>query len=133
MPSELPEQARALIDGKNFAHLATLSRNGAPQVTPVWITRDGDTVIVNTAEGRVKTENMRRDSRVALSITDAENPYVWVAIQGRVEDMSSEGADDEIDALAKKYLGQDKYPFRAPGEVRVSVRITPEKVGLPAS
>lgn len=132
MPAELPDQARALIDGKNFAHLATLSGKGAPQVTPVWITRDGDTVIVNTAEGRVKTENMRRDSRVALSITDTENPYVWVAIQGRVEDMTNEGADDEIDALAKKYLGQDTYPFRVPDEVRVSVRIAPEKVGLPA-
>lgn len=82
--------------------------------------------------GRVKTENMRRDSRVALSITDTENPYVWVAIQGRVEDMTNEGADDEIGALAKKYLGQDTYPFRVPDEVRVSVRIAPEKVGLPA-
>lgn len=132
MATELPEQARALIDGKNFAHLATLSDKGSPQVTPVWITRDGDTVIVNTAEGRVKTENMSRDSRAALSITDTENPYVWVAIQGRVEDMTNEGADDGIDALAKKYLGQDTYPFRAPDEVRVSVRIAPEKVALPA-
>lgn len=133
MSVELPEQARSLIDGKNFAHLATVSAGGAPQVTPVWVARDGDTVIVNTAEGRVKTENMRRDSRVAISITDSENPYAWAAIQGIVQDMTTDGADDEIDSLAKKYLGQDTYPFRAPDEVRVSVRIAPEKVALPAS
>lgn len=131
MAVKLPDKAKELIDSKNFAHLATLSASGYPQVTPVWVTRDGDTVIVNTAEGRVKTENMRRDGRVALSITDSENPYMWVTVQGHVEAMTHEGADESIDSLALKYLGQEKYPFRAPDEVRVLVRIVPERVGLP--
>ena len=127
--AEIPECARELLKKPNFAHLATLMEDGSPQVTPVWVDVEGDDVLINTARGRVKDRNLRRDGRVALSVADVDNPYVALTIRGRVSQMS-EGpeADDHINALAKKYLGEDEYPFRRPGEERIKVRITPEKV-----
>lgn len=113
---------------KSFAHLATLMPDGTPQVTPVWFDMAGDKVRVNTARGRVKDRNMQKNAAVALSITDPDNPYRHVAIRGRIVDVTEAGADAHIDALAKKYLGQDKYPFRRPGEVRVIYEIEPTSV-----
>ena len=111
-----------------FAQLATVNSDGAPQVTPVWVDFDGTHLLVNTARGRVKTKNLERNPRVALAIADPQNPYRYLGIQGRVVEMTEKGADAHIDKMAKKYLNKDTYPFRQPGEVRVIVKIAPEKV-----
>jgi len=127
MPS-IQDYADLLQDKKAFAHLATVMPDGAPQTTPVWIDyRDGH-VLVNTAKGRVKARNMHVGSPVALSISDPDNPYRYVQVRGVVSKVRDEGADQHIDFLAKKYLGQDKYPLRQPGEERVIYEIEPQKV-----
>ena len=120
--------AELLTTKPAFANLATVNADGTPQVTPVWVDFDGTHVIVNTAKGRVKANNLARNPRVALSVADPENPYRYVGIQGRVVEMTENGSDAHIDKMAKKYLGKDTYPYRAPGEVRVIVKIAPEKV-----
>ena len=120
--------ADLLKEKKAFANLATLNADGSPQVTPVWVDFDGTHVLVNTAKGRVKAKNLEREKRVALSIADPENPYRYLGIQGRVTEMTESGGDAHIDKMAKKYMGKDTYPFRAPGEVRVIVKISPDKV-----
>jgi PPOX class probable F420-dependent enzyme len=126
--TRLPEKAKEILSKKTFAHLATLMPDGSPQVTPVWVDYEGDRIVINTAEGRVKPRNMRHDPRVALSATDPDNPYEAVVVRGRVDEMTHEGADEHIDAMAKKYLGKDRYPFRQTGEQRVKVYIEPEVV-----
>jgi PPOX class probable F420-dependent enzyme len=113
---------------KSFAHLATLMPSGEPQVTPVWCHASNGYVVFNSAKGRQKDRNVRRDPRVALSITDPDNPYRFVEIRGRVVEITEKGADEHIDFLAKKYLGVDKYPYRQPGEVRVIYKVKPEHV-----
>jgi PPOX class probable F420-dependent enzyme len=128
MSSTIPETFRDLLMKKTFAHLATIMLDGSPQVTPVWFDFDGTHVRINSAKGRVKDKNMRRNGRVALAIQDPENPYRYLAVRGRVEEITEAGADAHIDSLAKKYLGQDRYPYRQPGEVRVIYRIRPERV-----
>ena len=128
MTGRLPRQAKSIIEKKTFAHLATLMPDGSPQVTPVWVDHDGDRVVINTAEGRAKPRNMRNDPRVALSATDPDNPYEAVIIRGRVVEMTPDGADEHIDAMAKKYLDRDRYPFRQSGEQRLKVYIEPEVV-----
>jgi len=124
----IPESHADLLKKPAFANLATLNADGSPQVTPVWVDFDGTHVLVNTARGRVKTKNLERNPRVALSISDPENPYRYVGIQGRVVEMTEKGGDAHIDKMAKKYLNKDSYPFRQPGEVRVIVKIAPDKV-----
>ena len=128
MGIELPDRARALIEGKNFGNLATIMPDGSPHVAPVWIDIDAGDVLVNTAEGRQKMKNIRRDPRVAIDILNNENPYEMVTLRGRVVELTHEGADAHIDKLAKKYLGRDSYPFRSPDEQRVILRIEPEKI-----
>lgn len=123
----IPDSHVDLFKKKAFAHLATLMADGNPQVTPVWVDYDGRNVVINTAEGRQKDKNMQRDGRVALSITDPENPYRYLEVRGRVIERTKSGADEHIDAMAKKYMGQDKYPFRRPGEVRVIYKVVPER------
>ncbi len=124
----IPDEAKPLLEGKNFAHVATINSDGTPQVSAVWIGIDGDLVTFNTAEGRVKTKNLHDNPAVAISIINESNPYENLIIQGKVVEMSHDGADDDIDALAKRYLDADSYPFRQPGEERVIVKIEPEKV-----
>ncbi|MBI1999945.1 MAG: PPOX class F420-dependent oxidoreductase [candidate division NC10 bacterium] len=128
MSATIPETFRDLLTKKAFAHLGTIMPDGSPQVTPVWFDFDGSHVRVNSAKGRVKDKNMRRNGRVALAIQDPDNPYRYLAVRGRVEGITEAGADAHIDSLAKKYLGQDRYPHRQPGEVRVIYRIRPERV-----
>jgi PPOX class probable F420-dependent enzyme len=128
MAATIPDKYKDLTSKVAFAQLATVMPDGTPQVTPVWYDYDGRHVCVNTAKGRVKDKNMRRNKKVALSVQDPENPYRYLAIQGEVADITEEGADAHIDSLAKKYLGKDKYPFRQPGEVRVIYKIRPDKV-----
>jgi PPOX class probable F420-dependent enzyme len=111
-----------------FAHVATLNADGSPQVTPVWVDFDGTYVLINTAKGRVKARNLAREPRVAMSIADPDNAYRYLGIQGRVVEMTETGGDAHIDKMAKKYLGKDSYPYRTPGEVRLIVKISPDKV-----
>lgn len=128
MASVIPEKYVDLFDKKVFAGLATLMPDGSPQVTPVWIDYDGENVVFNTAVGRQKDKNLQADGRVALALTDPENPYRYLEVRGNVVERTTEGADDHINKMAKKYLGQDVYPFRQPGEVRVMYKIKPERV-----
>lgn len=128
MAIKLSEGVRKLLEGPNFGHLATLMADGSPQVSPVWVDYDGTHILVNTAEGRAKPRNVRRDPRVAVSIADQQNPYSSATIRGRVVEITHEGADAHIDKLAKKYMGQDRYPYRAPAEQRVIFKIEPDHV-----
>jgi PPOX class probable F420-dependent enzyme len=102
--------------------------DGSPQVTPVWVELVDDRLLVNTAEGRIKTENMRRDPRVAVSASDASDPYHYVSVRGRVTGITTDGALDQNDRLAKKYMGLDRFPFDHAGQTRVIVTIEPEKI-----
>ncbi|MBI4635844.1 MAG: PPOX class F420-dependent oxidoreductase [Candidatus Rokubacteria bacterium] len=126
--SAIPEKYADLLGKKAFAHLATVGKDGTPQVTPVWFDVDGAHLRINTARGRVKDKNLRRNPRVALSIQDPDNPYRYIQVRGRVTEMTETDADDHIDRLTRKYLGQDRYPYRQAGEVRVLVWILPERV-----
>ncbi len=125
---ELPERLRELLDGPNFATLATVMPDGSPQATTMWVDREGDHIRFNTAEGRVKPRNMDRDPRVAVALWNNEDPYEAFAIQGRVVEKRLEGAEDHIHALARKYLEQDRYPWLTPGMIRVTYLIEAESV-----
>ncbi len=126
--AQLAPGVQKLFTEPNFGHVATIMPDGSPQVTPVWVDTDGTHIIFNTAEGRQKTRNLRRGGRIAISITDRDNPYTYATVRGRVVEMTHEGADEHIDKMAKKYLGQETYPFRAEGEQRVIFRVEPERV-----
>lgn len=128
--SSLSQGAVKLLQEKQIAQLATTMKDGSPQVTPVWIDveEDGGHVLINSAEGRVKTRNAERDPRVAVSVVDAQNPYRYAIVRGRIVERRHEGADAHIDKLAKKYLNADSYPMRKEGEQRVILRIKPEQV-----
>ncbi len=117
-----------ILSKKGFAHLATIMADGTPQSTPVWFDVKDELIQVNTAIDRLKDRNMRTRSDVALSIQDPDNPYSYVAIRGKVEERTTEGADDHIDTLAKKYLGMETYPYRTSEETRVIYRIKPIRV-----
>ena len=130
MTDKLSEKARALLARPVLATLATVAPDGGPQVTPLWIEVDGDDLLVNTAEGRVKARNLERDHRVAISVIDPDDPYNVVVVRGTVVESTPEGADAHIDALAKKYLGLDEYPMRTPGEVRLKVRIRTDRIPM---
>jgi PPOX class probable F420-dependent enzyme len=124
----IPDQYKDLLEKKAFAHLGTLMKDGSPQVTPVWFDHDGTHIRINSAKGRWKDKNMRTRPQVALSILDPDNPYRYMQIRGKVVDVTETGADVHIDSLAKKYLDQDKYPFRQPGEERVIYKVSVERV-----
>lgn len=130
MPDKLTEKARDLIRRPVLATLVTLSADGGPQATPLWIDLDGDDVVVNTARGRAKARNAERDHRVAVTVIDPEDPYNVVAFRGTVVEVATEGADDVIDRLANKYLGVDTYPMRQPGEVRLTIRIRTDHIAM---
>ena len=126
--AKLSEKQAKLLTDRNWGVIATIREDGSPHVTPVWIDYDGTHIRFNTAKGRVKARNLERNPRVALSVQDPDNPYRYVQVKGRVTEMTEKGADAHIDALAKKYTGQDRYAHRQPGEVRVTVKVTPEKI-----
>jgi PPOX class probable F420-dependent enzyme len=123
----IPDKYLDLTKKKAFAQLATLMPDGSPHVSPVWFEYDGKNILINSAKGRVKDKNMRRDPRVGLDIVDPENPYRHLSIRGRVVEITEKGSDAHIDKLAKTYLGAETYPNRRPGEVRVIYRIEPER------
>jgi PPOX class probable F420-dependent enzyme len=126
MSQTIPEKYRDLFSKRAFASLATVMPDGSPQVTPVWCDLEGDLVIINSAKGRQKDRNLRRDPRVALAIIDPDNPYRYLEIRGKVVEITEQGAPAHIDKMAKKYLDADKYPYGQPGEVRVMYKIQPE-------
>ena len=128
MATTIPDKFKDLLEKKAFASLATVMPDGSPQVTPVWFDFDGTHIRINSAKGRVKDRNIRRSPKVALAILDPDNPYRHLAVRGRVVEVTEQGADAHIDALAKKYLGQDRYPHRTASEVRVIYKIKPERV-----
>jgi PPOX class probable F420-dependent enzyme len=127
MSASFPENYRDLFQNKAFGAFATLMPDGSPQTTPVWIDWQDGEIWVNSAVGRQKDRNVRRDPRVAIAVIDPANPYRYVEVRGRVREITQDGADAHIDKMAKKYLGQDKYPFRQPGERRVLYKISIEK------
>ncbi|MEM8610129.1 MAG: PPOX class F420-dependent oxidoreductase [Myxococcota bacterium] len=127
---QIPETHADILDKPAFAHLATLMADGSPHAAPVWVDTDDGHIVINSAEGRLKDRNIRRDGRVAISLVDPENPYRSLAIRGRVVKITTDGADAHIDQMAKKYMGVDEYPYRSPEEVRVLYYVEPEKIGV---
>ena len=128
MTVQLSNEVLALLREPSYAQLATLMPDGSPQVTQVWIETDGEHIIVNTAVGHQKERNVRRDPRVAINIVDPNDQARQAAIRGQVVEMTTEGAADQINALAKKYMGVDEYPFGNPDETRITLKIAPEHV-----
>ena len=125
---KIPPEISKLFEDKNFAFVATLMKDGSPQITPTWVDVNKNIILINTAEGRLKQRNIKRDPRIAVSIVDRNNPYRMVTIRGKVIEQTAEGADEHIDKLAKKYLETDKYPFRKPGEKRIILKVIAKKI-----
>ena len=120
---------RSLFENKNFAFVATSMKDGSPQITPTWVDVEDNFILINTALGRLKQKNLKRDPRIAVAVADNNNPYEMVTVRGEViEQVTGEAAEIHIDKLAKKYIDKDKYPGRAPGERRVLLKIKPTKV-----
>ena len=126
--AEITPGLKRLLHEAAYGQLATLMPDGAPQLTQVWLDTDGTHVLVNTVASHQKVKNVRRDPRVAINVHDPARPYRIANIRGRVVELTSAGADEHIDALAKKYLGQDRYPFRRAGQQRIVLKIQPEKI-----
>jgi PPOX class probable F420-dependent enzyme len=128
----VPDEYLDLIkdESKAFGNLATVMKDGSPQLTVIWFNTDGTHILINSTTERVKDHNMRRDARVAFLIVDPKNPYRYIQIRGRVVEITTEGARQHIDALAKKYRGVDKYIGRSENEVRVKYKILPEKISV---
>ncbi|CAB4925004.1 unannotated protein [freshwater metagenome] len=120
-------RVRALLDAPNMAHIATVDRSGSPRVSPVWISADEDSLLLNTIDGRAWPKRLRRSGRIAVSIINAENPAEYVEICGSLAEETHEGADEHIDLLSRKYIGID-YPSRFEGEQRILIRINPDRV-----
>lgn len=128
MSTAIEGRAEELLKEKNFCQVATLRPDGSVHVAPVWVDVQDGRPVLNTAEGRVWPRNLERDPRVTLTVQNMENPYEYVTIRGRVAERTTEGADQHIDDMAKKYLGQDSYPYRQPGEQRLILRVEPQYV-----
>jgi PPOX class probable F420-dependent enzyme len=128
MATKLTERAMNLIDGKNFAYLATILPDGSPHVTPMWIDREGDMVLMNTAKGRIKLRNLARDPRVAITVVDSNNPYDRIIILGSVINQTEQAAEAHIDKLAKKYTNAKKYQKASPSEQRIILKIEPSRI-----
>jgi PPOX class probable F420-dependent enzyme len=125
--AELTQAQREFLDNPFVGVVTTLRDDGSPHNTVVWVEhRDGE-VSFNTATGRAKPKHLERDPRVSLTVVDPQNAYRWISIDGRTE-VSTDDADAQIDRLAKKYIGQDEYPWRTPTEERLKVRILAERV-----
>ncbi|MBX5473812.1 MAG: PPOX class F420-dependent oxidoreductase [Thermoleophilia bacterium] len=124
----LSERQRAFLAEPYVGVVTTLREDGSPHSTVVWVDVDeGGVVSFNTAYGRRKPRNLERDPRLSLTVVDPSDPYRWISIDGKAE-LTTEGADAQIDRLAKKYLGKDEYPWRSPEERRVTVRVRPERI-----
>jgi len=128
MAATIEGRSEEILKAPNFCNVSTFRRDGTIHGVPVWVDVQEGRPTLNSAEGRAWPRNLERDPRVTLTVPNWENPYEYVEIRGHVAERTHEGADEHIDALAKKYLGQDTYPFRQPGEQRVIIRIEPEYV-----
>jgi PPOX class probable F420-dependent enzyme len=128
MSATIEGRSEELLKAKNFCNVSTIRSDGSVHTAPVWVDLQDGRPVLNTAEGRAWPRNLVRDPRVTLTIQNMDNPYEYLSIRGRVAERTQEGADEHIDALAKKYLDQDSYPFRQPGEQRVIIRVDPEYV-----
>jgi PPOX class probable F420-dependent enzyme len=128
MSQAITGHAEELLKAKNFCVVSTLRTDGSVHAAPTWVDVQDGRPVLNTAEGRAWPRNLARDPRVTLTVQNMENPYEYVTVRGRVAERTTDGADEHIDALAMKYLGQDTYPYRQPGEQRLIVRIDPEHV-----
>ncbi len=128
MATPIPESYMDLFNKPAFGVLTTLMPDGSPQTQPVWVDFENGRVLVNSALGRQKDKNLRRDPRVAITLIDPDNPYRYLEVRGKVAEITQDGAAQHIDKMAKKYLGQDKYPYAQPGEQRVLYKIEPEKI-----
>ena len=128
MAIKLPDSAKKLLQDKAYGHIVTVGANGRPQVTMVWVDAEGDEVLFNTAEGRKKQQNLRRDPKVVISVQDRNNPQAYLLVHGTAS-ITETGADAHIDKLTKRFLGIDKYPYRQPGEKRVVVRVAVDRLG----
>ena len=129
MSVTLPDGLKNALDAKTFSHLTTLDPDGFPQSSAMWIMRDGDQIVFNTAKGRRKHRNMVNDPRVAVSISPPDDSYANYSIQGRVVEMRESDGVEIIDTLARKYLdGVDSYPWLTPGMVRVTVIVEPTRI-----
>lgn len=125
--ADLTDAQKAFLDNPFVGALTTLRADGSPHTTLVWVDVSDGRLSFNTARGRAKPRHIAADSRVSLAVVDPQNAYRWVTVSGTAE-LIDEGAEGQIDRLAKKYLGEDTYPWRQPGEQRVTARITPERV-----
>ncbi len=125
---KLTDQAKKLIDGKNFASVATLMPDGSPQVAPVWVDREGDTVILNAARSRQRTRNLKRDPRIAITIFDQNNPYSNVSLRGKAIEITEEGGEDHIDKLNMKYHGSPNYPRHNPNDPRTLIKVRVDRI-----
>jgi PPOX class probable F420-dependent enzyme len=130
MSSKIEGRSEELLRAKNFCNIATLGQDGSIHGVPVWVDVKDGRPVGNTAEGRVWPNNLARDPRVTMTVQNLENPYEHVEIRGRVAERTREGADEHIDSMARKYLGQDTYLYRQPGEVRVMITVEPQHVHL---
>ena len=128
MPITLPQSVKKILQDRAYGHIVTYNADGKPQVTMVWIDVDGDDVVFNTAEGRLKPKNLRRDPRVVISVQDRNDPQSYMVFHGKAS-VTEAGADAHIDKLAKRFLDVEKYPFRQPGEKRLIVRVKPDRIG----
>jgi PPOX class probable F420-dependent enzyme len=128
--AKLEDKDIKLFEDKNLAHVATLRTDGSPLVTVTWIDWDGENVVFNTAIGRAKERHLRRDPRAAVEVLDPNDQYHFVSVTGPVELEAGQAAEDHIDKLAKKYLGVDTYPMRQEGEVRIKVRVRPDRIAM---
>jgi PPOX class probable F420-dependent enzyme len=124
--SAIEGRADELLKAKNFCNVSTLREDGSVHTAPVWVDVQDGRPVLNTAEGRAWPRNLQRDPRVTLTVQNMENPYEYVSIRGREAERTHEGADENIDWLAKKYLDADSYPYRQPGEERLIIRVEPE-------
>jgi len=128
MAIALPQSVKKILEDRAYGHVVTFRPDGRPQVTMVWMDVDGDEALFNTAEGRLKPQNLRRDPRVIVSAQDRNDPQSYLVLHGKTT-ITESGADAHIDKLAKRFLGADKYPFRRPGEKRLIVRIKVDRIG----
>jgi len=128
MPNPLPQSVKKLLQDKAYGHVVTYNDKGTAQLTMVWMDVDGDDVVFNTSEGRRKSQNLRRDPRIIVSVQDRNDPQAHAVFYGKAR-VTDAGADEHIDKLAKRFLGADKYPFRQPGEKRLIVRISVDRIG----
>jgi len=127
----LPDPVKQLIKAKTYAHVATLMPDGTPQVTQTWVDHEGDLVLINSFEGSQKHRNVLKNPKIALDISDPANAYNVAMVRGRVREITFDGAEEHVDKMAKKYLGQDKYPMRRPGVRRVLLKIEASRVIAP--